>query len=92
MLAWSKSRSEVGLGGSWSLSGRLGHVLGHLGCVLRRLGYFLERLGGALGGVPGASWDRLGLSCGMGAGAPEGILERIGVSWGVLGMSWARFS
>ena len=47
-----KSRSGGGLGGSWSLSGRLGRVLGRISCVLWRLGCILERLGGFLG----ASW------------------------------------
>ena len=57
-------RSGGGLGGSWSLSGRLCRVLERLGCVLRRRGCFLERLGGALGGVLGASWGLLGVSWG----------------------------
>ena len=82
-----KSRSGGGLGGSRSVSGRLGRVLGRFVNVLRRCGCLLEphwetpcaRLGaswGCLGGVSGASQAVLG------PGASWGVLERIG---GVLG-------
>ena len=50
-----KSRSGGGMGGSWSLSGRLGRVLGLPGGVLGRLGHVLGRPGGVLGGILGAS-------------------------------------
>ena len=82
------SRSGGGLGGSWSLSGRLCRVLGHIVCVLRRLGCLLERLGGALGGVLGASWGLLGVSWGnfkrpLGhPGAYWRVLKHLGVVLG----------
>ena len=79
-----KSRSGGGLGGSWSLSGRLGRVLGLPGVVLGRLGQVLGRLGrrpgrvlgrpgGVLGGFGGVSW---------------GLLGRPGASWGHLGLDF----
>ena len=70
----SKSRSGGGLGGSWSLSGRLGRVLGLPGRVLGRLGHVLGRLGRR----PGRVLGRLG-----------GVLGGFEASWDVLGASWA---
>ena len=80
-----KSRSGGGLGGSWSLSGRLGRVLGLPRGVLERFGHVLGRPGGVLGGILGASWGVLGLSW----GCLERLLRPPRVSWGVLGASWA---
>ena len=55
-----KSRSGGGLGGSWSLSGRLGRVLGLPGRVLGRLGHVLGRLGRRPGRVLGRPGGVLG--------------------------------
>ena len=73
-----KSKSGGGLGGSWSLSGRLGRVLGLPGGVLGRLGHVLGRLRrrpGRVLGRPGVSWGSLNRP-------PR-------ASWGVLEASWA---
>ena len=77
-----KSRSGGGLGGSWSLSGRLGRVLGLPGGVLGRLGHVLGRLGRRPGRVLGRPGGVLG-GFEASLGASSGVLGRLG---GVLGL------
>ena len=77
-----KSRFGGGLGGSWSLSGRLGRVLGLAGRVLGRLGHVL----GCLGRHPGRVLGRPGgVLWGFEAslGASSDVLGHLG---GVLGL------
>ena len=79
-LKGPKLRFGWSLGGSWSLSGRLGRVMGLLVVALRRLGCVWERLEGALRDVLGAFWGFLRMSW-------EGfrrLLGHLGASWGVL--------
>ena len=77
-----KSRSGGGLGGSWSLSGRLGRVLGLAGRVLGRLGHVLgclgRRPGRVLGRPGGVLW---GFEASLGASSD--VLGHLG---GVLGL------
>ena len=80
-----KSRSGGGLGGSWSLSGRLGRILGLAGRVLGRLGHVLGRLGRRPGRVLGRPGGVLG-AFEASLGASSDVLGRLG---GVLGLIFA---
>ena len=60
-----KSRSGVGVGGSWSLSGRVGSVLGCLGASWGRLGGVMGANLDPLGTLLNSPWVALGTAWGV---------------------------